>query len=195
MNSALMTANYASKGADPLQRLDRTARQDAAVSAQLFDPQYQKALRFATDPGQQEAQAGLAQEQAQRGNTITRGEFMRTMGRSGSAVDPRVAAENDRLLGLGQVANIAGAGNDARLTTYGQQTGLLDGLTKYGLAQAGLAQGLRSGAAAAYQARINTNKEADAMQKQAEAAAMQSNIGLGLNAAMSLGSFGLAKWG
>lgn len=181
----MWSANYANRG-DPVQRYSKALRQQAFVRDQIFDPQYRKAVDFALDTRQPEIEAGKAQDEAIKYNELTRAQFQRMQERSGARVDPTVAADNDRLMKLNAVRGIADAGNMARQGTQELQVEQLGDATGLGINTARQALGLTAGAASAYTDRQNRNTQAEMMQKQAQAAATQANIGMAISIATTV---------
>lgn len=181
----MWSANYANRG-DPVQRYSKALRQQAFVRDQIFDPQYKQAVDFALDTRRPEIEAAKAQDEAAKYNDLTRAQFQRMQERSGARVDPTVAADNDRLTKLNAVRGIADAGNMARQGTQELQVEQLGDATGLGINTARQALGLSAGAASAFSDRQNRNTQAEMMQKQAQAAATQANIGMAISIATTV---------
>lgn len=179
-------------GKNPADAFAASLRQQDLARREVFDPQYRKALNYATDTSQPETQAMLAGKTADEANQLTREQFMRLQEASGSVTDPRISAETDRLSLFDAVRNKAGAENAARQATLDDQASQLGNLTSYGAAAARQALGLQTGASSAYTARQQQLSQLQQAQKNAQASAMQANIGMGVSIATTVASIAAA---
>ena len=179
-------------GKNPTDAFAASLQQQDLARREVFDPQYRKVLNYATDSSQPESQALLAGDAADRANQTTREQFLRMQGANGSATDPRVSAETDRLSLFDAALNKAGAENTARQSTVDDQMQQLGNLTSYGAATARQALGLQTGASSAYTARQQQLTQLQQTQKNMAAQAAQANIGMGVSVTMGIASIAAA---
>jgi hypothetical protein len=180
------TANQISLAGNPTDSFSASLNQQDLARREVFDPQYQQALNYATDTSQPETQALLAGQQADKANQTTRDEFARLQSANGSAVDPRVTADTQRLALFDAAKNTAGAENNARQGTIDSQMSTLGGLSDYGVNAARQALGLSTGASSAYTARQQQLAQLKQAQASMNASATQADIGLGVSAAVAI---------
>lgn len=180
------------EGKNPESGFAASLRQQDLARREVFDPQYRKSLSYALDTSQPETQALKAGDQAEKSMALTRDEFMRLQAANGSASDPRLDAETERLAKFDAVKNVAGAENSARQTTLDDQMQQLGNLTSYGAATARQALGLQTGASSAYTARQQQLSQLEQSKKMMAAQATQANIGMGVSIATTVASIAAA---
>lgn len=191
-SAPVKTSDQIRLAGNPTDAFAASLRQQDLARREVFDPQYRKALNYATDSSQPEVQAREAGTQAEKSNQITRDEFLRMQNASGASVDPRIAADTQRLSLFDAAKTTAGAENSARQTTLDSQMNILGGLSSYGVTAARQALNLQTGASSAYTQRQQQLAQLQQAQKSANSAAMASNIGMGVSVAMTAASIAAA---